>query len=138
MEYAIVEVPTGNVVPQHSRSKKVFEALNVVRLPNKDNVFNPQVGYEWPPQYPDEDNDPVVYRLYEVTNVVVGSGPRTADISAPIFDPVADTVTVTKTLAAALPRVIPDALKDVPASVTSVPALRDAVNLLLAHLRGDS
>lgn len=118
MTYAIVDLDTDIVTSVRSLGK--------VRFPDGGIVFNPEVGYEHS-----------TYKIYEVVVLDSGSGPRVVSTTDPVYDASLDRVTVTRTLSAVLPRVIPDALKDIPASTSTVAGLRTAMNRTLAYLRGD-
>lgn len=97
--FCILDLATGLAVPQKGKIDKTFRSLVRVDLPDGAVVFNPPVGYVYPPQYPSENNKPIRYRIYEATIVDQGSGP-VMSVSDPMFNGIAGTMTVTRTFSA--------------------------------------
>ena len=123
--YSILEVLSGKIVPQKKQDTLVFNSLRRVNFPvsgvGSGAVHNPSAGYEFPPQYEGEDNDPIAFRLYEVSVVDTGAGPIVVSTSAPVYDSQADTVTVTRTLKAAS---APNPANDAESYMTNHPFIR--------------
>ena len=100
--YSIVDLVTGAVIPQRGQANLTFNTLKRLKLPDagKSVIFNPVVGYIFPPQAVDEGEPaapPPAYKILQVTEVESGSGVVSV-VSDPVYDSDAGTVTVTTTL----------------------------------------
>lgn len=101
--YAIVDLITGQVVPQVGTTAKTFLNLRRVRFPDGSVVFSPTAGYVLPPQYGEEGEPAPTHKLLNVVYLDTGSGPAVTSQGEPTYDAPGDRVTVAQTLEEAPP-----------------------------------